>query len=98
MNEVTILIQACLQFINATARSMVSQVNHLIVLSDFIQNYAAQVVLWVHRFSYIAPSLCTLNSLHVNRRINFKLRWWSSSSVYLGFPTTLRSTLEDSFR
>ena len=38
-----------------------------------IQNYAAQVVLRLHKFSHITPALATLHWLPFNRRIDFKI-------------------------
>ena len=38
-----------------------------------IQNYAARVVLRLHKFSHITPALATLHWLPVNRRIDFKI-------------------------
>ena len=38
-----------------------------------IQNYAARVVLGLHRLSHITPALATLHWLPVNRRIDFKI-------------------------
>ena len=38
-----------------------------------IQNYAARVVLRLHKFSHITPALDTLHWLPVNRRIDFKI-------------------------
>ena len=38
-----------------------------------IQNYAARVVLRLHKFSHITPALATLHWLPVNHRIDFKI-------------------------
>ena len=38
-----------------------------------IQNYAARVVLRLHKFSHITPALATLHWLPVKRRIDFKI-------------------------
>ena len=38
-----------------------------------IQNYAARVVLRLHKFSHTTPALVTLQWLPVNRRIDFKI-------------------------
>ena len=38
-----------------------------------IQNYAARVVLRLHKFSHITPALAALHWLPVNRRIDFKI-------------------------
>ena len=38
-----------------------------------IQNYAARVVLRLHKFRHITPALATLHWLPVNRRIDFKI-------------------------
>ena len=38
-----------------------------------IQNYAARVVLRLHKFSHITPALAALHRLPVNRRIDFKI-------------------------
>ena len=38
-----------------------------------IQNYAARVVLRLHKFSHITPALATQHWLPVNRRIDFKI-------------------------
>ena len=38
-----------------------------------IQNYAARVVLRLHKFSHITPTLATLHWLPVKRRIDFKI-------------------------
>ena len=38
-----------------------------------IQNYAARVVLRLHKFSHITPALATIHWLPANRRIDFKI-------------------------
>ena len=38
-----------------------------------IQNYAARVILRLHKFSHITPALATLHWLPVKRRIDFKI-------------------------
>ena len=38
-----------------------------------IQNYAARVVLRLHKFSHITPALASLHWLPANRRIDFKI-------------------------
>ena len=45
----------------------------LLNLIQQIQNYAAQVVLRLHKFSHITTALATLHWLPANRRIDFKI-------------------------
>ena len=47
--------------------------NKLLNVIQRIQNYAARVVLRLHKFSHITPALATLHWLSVNRRIYFKI-------------------------
>ena len=71
-------------------------------LLNRIQNYAARVVLRLHKFSHITPALATLHWLPVNRQIDFKiallvnnaLNAWSNPSLYSRSPAALRSTPE----
>ena len=40
---------------------------------QWIQNYAARVVIRLHKFRRITPALATLNWLPVNRRVDLKI-------------------------
>ena len=57
-----------------TVHINISWLNHKqLLMIFFFANYAARVVLRLHKFSHITPALAALHWLPVNRRIDFKI-------------------------
>ena len=69
-----ILIQAYVMFKIDYCNSLLYGIlDKLLNRIQRIQNYAARVVLRLHKFSHITPALATLHWLPVKRRIDFKI-------------------------